>query len=450
MIFIMLLLVSGVHADVVRDVNVEFLVDNPLVEKEYADVWQINNLDHISGKTDSLEVFVEWFFNDLNGNYTRSLNRFTRSGGPSLNITNGSELCVNVTPINFFDPNLSNNYVCKSFSTDITFEEKEEDKSFCGCDFFIYVDDANKRQGETFRYGFEFCSSPYPLAVSYWIEDVRGSIVRNIVNTTSSSLKSFTPSFSELEKSFIINAMVEECNLLDRLVISSYKNLPSPFLDVRIPSTANFGSVFNVEVTGIKDSSKRVLDIYVEKDGVKFSEVSKVYVDDFSFSFVIPVVLFDKDSSYNDMYMLVVSGLDFYHEERIYLIGEDKELEVFELLPKFNSFYTRKQLFDGSLTIQYSVDNVFSGELLVITSKGTYSEIVTSRTGSLDVEVGFPNEVVLGLLHDSSGVLVDQRFIQLNLSLRTEEELVFENPIVINAEPEVGRFRQILSKIFRI
>jgi hypothetical protein len=441
--------------DVVKDVSVDFIMPSFFEPGNYSEVWQITNNDHVTGQTDSLTVLVDYFFENVSSNYTRTLNRFTKSGGPLIEFT-GEEIkiCVNVTALNFLDPNLSNNYVCKTFFGE-KIEEESIETNFCNCEFKLNLDNNIIRSGETLRYGFEFCSNTYPLPVSYWIEDMQGHVVRNIVNTTSSSLKSFTPNHDDLEKSYVIKGKVNNCDLEVFKVFGSYNKRPAPHLEVRSPDILKFGDKFNVEITGVKDSNKRVLDIFVERNNVKYSEVTKVYADDFRFGFTVPVFLFNKDESYSGVYNLVVSGLDLYHEEKVFIQGFEKKAEVKPFLePKFVSFYTRKQLFDGTLNVQYAVENVFSGRLEVITSKGKHNASITTRTGSLEVEISSRNEIVLGLLYDNNGVLFDEAFILLNLTIREEQEtnIYVENnttsSFTIAPYVKENRFRRIFAKIF--
>lgn len=440
--------------DVVRDVSLDFVMPSFFEPGSYNEVWQITNNDHVSGQTDSLNVLVEYFIENSSGNYTRTINRFTRSGGPTIEF-NGTKLniCVNITALNFIDPDLSNNYFCKTF-----FDEEEvfytPENNYCGCEFKLELENKILKVGETLRYKFNFCSNTYPLPVSYFIEDLQGNVVRNLVNTTSSSFKSFTPNHKNLEKSYVVVGRVEECGFEVREVFGSYNTNPSPYLEVRSSDVLNFGEKFGVEITGVKDSNKRVLDIYVEKSGTKYSEITKVYVDDFKFGFVVPVFLFEKDKSYDGLYNLVVSGLDLYHEEKVFIYGKEKKVEVKNvLIPKFVSFYTRKQIFDGTLNVQYSVENVFSGRLDVLTTKGNYSSLVTSRTGSVETNISTANEIVVGLLYDNLGVLVDKSFIFLNLTIRDEaaiytDEIQESNSFVITPEIKESRFKRIFGKIF--
>lgn len=460
-LFVVFFVPFGVSGEVVRDVEVSFLLDIYLEAGNYSELWQITNLDHVSGSTDSLNVFVDYVFNNVSGNYTRSLNRFTRAGGPVFEVFEDQNfLCVNVTPLNFVDPFLENNFLCVEFFVGVNpdlVEDFVKESSFCDCDFELLIESDIIRVGESVRYKFDFCSSVYPYDVFYWVEDLQGNVVRSVTSTKSSGFKSYTPRHNFMEKTYRIFGEVKECGFLVSGLFSSFDKEKLPFLEVRIPEFAYFGDYFFVELEGLKDSSKRVLEVYVQNNGVKLSEVTKLYVNSPSFGFSVPVYLFDFNFSFTGVYELVVEGLDFYHSESIFLIGRDAvilEEDFFVLEPRFNNFYYRKQKFDGKVTFFYNVENVFSDELVVFSSAGRFSKIVDSRTGSIDVSITHPREVIVAnIFRDFE--LVDSWYLVLNLSFEDGEEesdedfFVFNEVVVINVEDfSPGRFRRIFGRIF--
>ena len=464
MLLLLLLITAGIDASVVvRDVSVDFLLESKVLPDNYSEVWQLTNNDHQTGQTDSLNVFVEYSHNDVSGNYSRTLNRFTRAGPPTFELGLGvHEFCVNVTPLNFEDPNLDNNFVCKTINATLNFEDDEseeeleeliQEENHCECDFNLKIDDEVVRSGETIRYSFDFCKSTYPLPVTYWIEDLHGVIVRNPVHTTSSAKKSFTPNHDLNEKSFVIKGEVQDCKLYAKGVIGSTNPTAEPFLEVRVPDIVNFGDKFNVEVNGVKDSTKRVLSVFLEQNGVRYSDEIKVYVDTEKFSFIMPLYLPEKSIEYSGVYHVVVSGLDLHHEEKVFVFGVEKEEPPIILNPKLSSFYTRKQLFEETLNVNYLVENTFSGRLDILTSKGNFSTPITTRTGSLEVGITHPNEVIIGLLYNSANELKDLKHIKLNLTMIKEEVEEQKNatlPSIQITPPKVSRVRLVLGRIFGI
>src|SRR5690606_32601971 len=88
----------------------------------------------------------------------------------------------------------------------------------------------------------------------------------------------------------------------------------------------------------------------------------------------------------------------------------------------------------------YNVDLLFDGRFEVLTSKGNYSINVTSKSGSLNVSINSASEVLVGLLYDSDGKILDKEYIKLNLDYGQSKSVLNEeeNSSTLNVPAYTG------------
>ena len=225
------------------------------------DLFIITNLDHESGRTDSIRVTIRynatWVDGYANGTASKTINKYTASGTGALTIDGAVStvlLCGAVeTDVN--DTNPDNDEGCWELSRNLTGTQQEENPTFIeeseeqnatlnetddttdedtnttteeepstesntttsgepdeeehpDCDpISITGLPLITADGEKLRYAFE----PWLEGdqVTYWIEDAFGDNLKREVSTTTDSRKSYTPHTDEKDTAIIIKARRE-------------------------------------------------------------------------------------------------------------------------------------------------------------------------------------------------------------------------------------------------
>lgn len=370
-----------------KDVSVEILLDDNLESGiEYEKFILLTNLDDISGIDDNLLNNVYWFLEGKENNFfldfyvSKKINSYSSSGMGSFILNEYGEyiLCVNITPTNFLDYDLNNNYACKPVFVDyeidyelnntmnetinftinntinetanisvnvtvnntinlsinntvnntenltmnntinITINETENETS-CVCALSLDLSSEIINADHYLTFEIDDCNRGSTLLypVTYWIETLNGDVVKNKIETTSKSSKKYTPSF-ENEKALIVNAK-NDCDSINKLFVykgdgETYSN---PFIDISFPDIIT-DNLFFVELTGYKDStSKTVVYLNVVQNEKIISETSKFYVLNKNTDFKVRLPIIMKSAAKNEYAELVVEGLDFYEREKI-------------------------------------------------------------------------------------------------------------------------------------
>jgi len=307
-------------------------------------------------------------------------------------------LCVNITALNYIDLNESNNEDCINLTvkgillnltnstineTNITFNETVMNESnltindtieinttinitnetnttanetipeqnMCGCGIAINTGKNIYDGGDKIKFSFDFCREEYictekkkpksyPYEVEYWIENLDGAVKKKRLNTTSPAEKTYTPAV--MQGAYIIKAIVHACNetVYDKVVLVKGEPIEQKAENLTVTSMAKDDEsvsegLLRVNIKGYKaDSQKTLISVWVEKDGKKYSETTKLYVNqkNSEFDFDIPVRL--KKLTKTDEYSLVADGLGMNSTAEIILSGEPEEEKPVPLLPE--------------------------------------------------------------------------------------------------------------------
>jgi len=264
--------------------------------------------------------------------------------------------------IKFNDSILVNFSSSDNFTTNLSNNDTIDE-----CNFSFNID-VNKNifelgEKQTFRiYANNISKTKYKYLVEYWVEDLFGNIIKKKINTTSTSIKSFTPNFEEEEKTFVIKSKIHECDMETYELFSVKSNIEQEEketdIEISFPEKVKYEDNFIVELEGFKaNTGKTLLSIWVEDEN-RISEVTKVYIMQKykDFHFKVPVVF--KDIKIEDKeYSVVIEGLDIRKEKPIEIDYEEeieennnKEEKIISN-NKISSFYTRKKNFEPEIKV---------------------------------------------------------------------------------------------------
>ncbi len=474
-IFIFLLVSSVASSDVIRNVEISVILDNPKPGEEYDSLFRVENLDHVSGTTDLLHfsinaslynisindsissnnsyvVLGENFSKTLyfSWNKSRSINKFTQSGMGSLSLEEGVyELCVSLTPLNFIDHNTSNLWDCKIIATqglnvsNVSYFEPIVDNtssynnksdfsenvsvSMCDCSLDLFLEKDVYEKGESVSFIIRDCwdNSSFKYPVKYWVEDLFGEITKTKLKTSSKAPKSYTPRFDSLEKSFFLKAKISGCNNTYSKAFSfkdADPKIKETELIISTVDSASFGEVIFLDIEGHKGSTlKSLVDVFLEREGKRKSDVLKFYISrqNQDFNFRLPFMIPEDIPSGLHEYDLVFEGLGLKKSLPILIKGSDVlDEDIFSI----NNVYTRKQNFDGSLNVLVSWDAPEGSFLRAYSSIGSFNKPANMSPSSIPVNISYPDElVVVELVFE--GKVRDVSFLKLNLS--NSDELIF-------------------------
>jgi len=431
-------------------------------------------------------------------NVSKLINSYSESGFGTLFFAEGNySLCVHIEPINFIDEKTENNVACKNFTTyafddfmdensnmtntenstlnltenisvnitvniteDVIYNTTEntttenetsqnvteinlnesqqnENLSFCDCKLQILTDKQIFVDGEKIEFTIVDCDnfSKFIFPVEYWVED-REKIVKQIINTTSKTKKTYTPSIDVTEKYFVIKSKFSDCqNISDKIVVF-VKTIEKQiaFLEISAPEEED-SEIIYVTLNGFKaDSDKTLISLWLEKNGEKFSDTTKVYVNNKNVNFEFKVPVFTEVEK-SGSYTIVAEGLDETDEKEIKIIRDEKtsveksvkknndaeiKLETqTSNVGKITSFYTRKQTFEKNILVYINVEGM-ENKILRISSGAETKEITDiSEKNVLNISISSEKDVILAELLDktSEGKIIDSKELKLNLSL---------------------------------
>ncbi len=424
MLLALFLLASLAEEGLERDVSVDFNIESELKTlQEYDSLVSIYNNDHVTGRTDSLDIKLN-FNLSFNGvlkkdfDVLRTINRQASSNTGSLFFNqNGSyELCVYAEPLNFVDYNLSNNFACISLK--VSGPEKLK-KDFCSCNLSLSLNHKIITEGSQ-NININYCrndSTTFKHTVFYWIENLKGEIVRNKVSTTNPSTKTYTPPLIKEQKGYVVKAKVPSCNLSTKEIFLTYKeSSQNPFLEIHVPLESKSDNFINLGLEGFKgDTNKRVLDIWLEQKNERKSQIHKVYVNNKNSPFNLAIPFHIPFSEEGGMHTLKVEGLDLEAEERIYIRPSEKN-KAYEI----TNIYTRQLLFREEVNV-FVRTNGFRGVVKIVSSAHNESFIAEEDTFNRSVKIKEPGEVIGFFLLDNKEI-IHKDFLHLKLRKDEKEE----------------------------
>jgi len=229
------------------------------------------------------------FFNQLFFNQTVSLENFSNT---SLNETLNTS--VNITNT------ASNNSTASSWTEKI-------------CELVISSNKQIYSEGETVSFKFNAKGESFVNGINYWVEDSRGKIVKNKVETNNDASKSFTPKLERTNELFVIKAEINDCENLSELYlffVGKDEILAGASSFLRVKEAQFTHSLFSINFEGYRNSTnKKTLYIWIDGVGIK-KEKQKFLIEEKDSFFFLNIVF---DISYlkkDTLIYLNVEGLD--------------------------------------------------------------------------------------------------------------------------------------------
>jgi hypothetical protein len=288
----------------------------------YDKLFKVENLDHISGQTDHINVTVGYNISDKSGIFhINDLNKYvTANTGSFTPTTAGQErLCgwiINASTD--FDATI----VCKNFIVIDTTKIQCNITSSISTEKFIY------ENGEPVKFYNLLNNETLPYKIEYWIEDLFGNVVKKRYNTTNTNQKSFTKKIEEQDSVFLIKNQVyplcDDINNSDNkakrlFIIKGTEPLSESFIEIKKVYTGSdnkvkFGETFEVKAVIYKgDETKNQVQAWVEDNGNKItSKTTKFMLYDpfISYELTVPLHLKEYCNKPTKSYSIVIKAFD--------------------------------------------------------------------------------------------------------------------------------------------
>ena len=175
------------------------------------------------------------------------------------------------------------------------------------------------------------------MTIEYWIEDLFGTIVKDMFNTTQSVAceksiaRTWTPDVEGSEAYVIFSRIAAstcgDANASRMIVVKGVQPAAASSISITgADDEASFGESANIDLYVYRgDADKYAIDIYVEKDGVKVSSISKFHAGSRmeGYEVQIPVQIKPNcNAEYADgTYNIVAEGLDVQVTRQIKISG---------------------------------------------------------------------------------------------------------------------------------
>jgi hypothetical protein len=380
-----------------RDVKLSVYLDDQIyTQYSYDDLFKIKFLEK-DNCSDKEIIKVHYYLLDEN-NQTIFENNFIRekigcstySNTGELLLKEGGEfvLCGEVVDLDFEDINLDNNFVCQNIEV--------IDTSKIPCDLNLEIVNEKLFYSNKERVGFynQLNEEIYPFTIEYWVEDLFENKIKNKVVTKNTNKKSYTPNIDEEDRVLYLKSEVKPLcndsnhsnNFAEKMLIVVNNQINSQSGDddsagnskIEIkkitPAETTFGDLVKAEIEVYKgNTNKYSLTAYIEKEGKKISETTKINLKDkfTDYKITLPIQLKPncnlviKEGEAN----LIVSGLGETDEMELLIEGVDKTLcrdylsYVKELKKEENN-----NAEGGSNKLSYKIvdlpKNIFAGEKL--------------------------------------------------------------------------------------
>ena len=319
-------------------------VDNMLYSgKTYTSLFRIDNLDHVSGITDYINLTV--VYNISGPDFLKqevfeltNLNSYKTAGTGSFKAEKAGNytICGQILSSTVNDQNKEDDIDCKNVYVINTLGISCNISLNIGTWKNLYFD-------EPTVFYLNLNNESFPFVIEYWVEDLFGNIIKKPINTTNTNKKSFSPRFDEPDKAFLIKARVvfiacndsnKNDNYAERLFVvkgeepEKESRIEIAELYLNKDDAIEFGKSLKAKLNIYKgDSTKNVIKIWAEnKKHTKIStETSKVTVTKkFSDSLLtIPVQLkLNCDKKLDEgRHYLVVEGLGIKTKKEFMIKG---------------------------------------------------------------------------------------------------------------------------------
>ena len=321
-----------------------YLDDEIYLGMSYTKLFKIENLDHISGITDHINVTIGYNISDIKQDifFIEDLNSYvTANTGEFIPSSDGYyTICGWIIDSTVEDNNKNDDIDCKEIMVIDTTTLP------CNTTIDILTEKIIYENGESIQFYNIINNETYPYVIEYWIEDLFGNIVKNKYNTTNTNQKSFTTTIKEKEMVCIIkNQLYPLCddfsiedNSAEKLVIIKGEepkkdcSIEIEDIDLGSDNIVKFGESFQVRLNIYKgDETKNQLLAWVEDNGEKITtKTTKAMLYDAFTEYIltIPLQLIPNcNDKYSDKtYKVVVEAFDLHKEENIRIEGTDSSL----------------------------------------------------------------------------------------------------------------------------
>jgi hypothetical protein len=317
-------------------------LDEAYVGATYTSLFRIENLDHISGITDNINLTIYYnvshkdrlLFNDtisiegLNSFKTADTGLFSPSKEGIYTIT-GKILNSSVV-----DHNQDDDIDSKEISIINTMTIP------CNIALNITKEKVIYNESESVKFYNNLNNESLPFTIRYWIEDFFEKTYKNPINTSNTNQKSWKTNIDEEDRVLFIKSEVYPlCNdtnitdnfaesmLIVRSRLSDLDSIEDSRLEItEIDKDAKFGEIIDVKVTIYKgNTNKYSVSLWAEDNGDKISETTKIHLYDkySSYTGQIPLKI---DANCNGKlddgrYRVILGGLDNQYTKRIEIGG---------------------------------------------------------------------------------------------------------------------------------
>ncbi|MBU4492789.1 MAG: hypothetical protein KKA61_00290 [Nanoarchaeota archaeon] len=311
--------------------------------KDYTSLFRIDNLDHVSGITDYINLSVLYnisgpdFFKQDVFELT-NLNSYKTAGTGSFKPEKAGNytICGQILDSTVNDQNKEDDIACKNISVINTLD--------IPCNISLNIGTwKNLYFNEPAVFYLNLNNESFPFVIEYWVEDLFNNIVKKPINTTNTNKKSFSPRFDEPDKAFLIKANLifiacndsnKNDNYAEKLFVvkgeepEKESRIEIVELYLNKDNTIEFGETLKVKISIYKgDSTKNVISVWAENQkGTKIStETSKITITKkFSDNLLtIPIQLkLNCDSKLDEgRHYLVVDGLGIKTKKEFMIKG---------------------------------------------------------------------------------------------------------------------------------
>jgi len=373
--------------------RIEVSLDDALfLGKTYTGLFRIDNLDHVSGITDYINLTVvynisgpDFFKQDVFE--LANLNSYKTAGTGDFKPDKEGNytICGQIINSTVDDINKEDDISCRNISVINTLNIPCNISLNIGTWKNLYFD-------EPTVFYLNLNNETFTFIIEYWVEDLFGNVVKNPINTTNTNKKSFSPKLDEPDRAFIIKASLafiacndsnKDDNYAERLFVvkgdepAKESKIEISELYLNKDNAIEFGEALKAKISIYKgDSTKNVVSVWAENQKANkiSTETSKITITKkFSENIItVPIQLkLNCDSKLDEgRHFLVVEGLGIKTKKEFLVKGNLNSLCPKETKPstetasetKSNSKFSYK-IISFPLTVENN--NEFKTQILI-------------------------------------------------------------------------------------
>jgi len=357
-------------------------------------------------------------------------------------------LCGTIASSTINETGFSDNSACSNFTV--------IDTSLIPCSIKINITTNETlvyEEGQSIQFRIMLNNETFPFVIRYWIEDFFGNIHKDPYNTTNTDQKSWKTNIAEQDRVLFIKSVVytscNDTNLSDNSAEKMFivKSESNSLIDsseesileiIESDDKVNFGDIVDVKVSIYKGkTSKYSISLWVEDNGKKISETTKIYLYDqySSYRGQLPIKLDPncglklKDGKYD----IVINGLGKEDKKEVTIEGIAKSA-CQESSTKTSSSSAESKKFEFEVT-EFN-------EIIDLDKEFT-TKIIFDNSNNEDASVKVWSYVYRG----SKSYSGDREENKKEFVLKANSLQVVElSNIVENAEPGNYKFKVIVNK----